>query len=268
VGAASDVLFVRKRDHASDSRLAGPVSVTSLGRARRELHEVVAQYRWPYLALARLKHPAWTSPEPIRAQTELVIEGFPRSGNTFAVAAFRMSQAEPVRVAHHLHAASQVIEAARRGIPAMVLVRDPDAAVVSFALRDPRVSLAMGLRQYCRFHARLFPWRSAFVIVPFDEVIGDFGRAIAAVNDRWGTGFFADLDSTQAGSERIRAAVEASEKRKYAGAERLDALIAVPSETRSHAHERLAAELDSPRLRRLRRDAQGWYRRYLGARLA
>ena len=43
--------------------------------------------------------------------TQMVIEGFPRSGNTFAVFAFRHAQRRDIRVAHHLHAPAQVIRA-------------------------------------------------------------------------------------------------------------------------------------------------------------
>jgi hypothetical protein len=45
--------------------------------------------------------------------TQLVIEGFPRSGNTFAVVAFEQAQRQSVRIAHHLHAPAQVMLAAR-----------------------------------------------------------------------------------------------------------------------------------------------------------
>jgi hypothetical protein len=54
--------------------------------------------------------------------TQLVIEGYPRLGNTFAVVAFLQAQKEDVRIAHHLHAPAQVIRAARWRIPTIVLI--------------------------------------------------------------------------------------------------------------------------------------------------
>ena len=77
-----------------------------------------AWQRWAghpsYLQLARRrKGRAVVGPD-----TELVIEGFPRTANTFAVFAFQTAQARPVRVAHHLHAPIQVTVAARRPPPA------------------------------------------------------------------------------------------------------------------------------------------------------
>ena len=58
-------------------------------------------------------------------RTQIVIEGFPRSGNTFAVVAFQQAQRESVRVAHHLHMPAQVIRAAHLGIPILLLVGSP-----------------------------------------------------------------------------------------------------------------------------------------------
>src|SRR5919112_6338070 len=64
-------------------------------------------------------------------KTQIVIEGFPRSGNTFAVVAFQQAQRESVRVAHHLHMPAQVIRAAKWGIPTLLLARKPTDAALS-----------------------------------------------------------------------------------------------------------------------------------------
>src|SRR5207247_8264431 len=54
------------------------------------------------------------SGEVATAETEICIEGFPRSGNTFAVIAFQQAQTRTVSIAHHVHAPGSVIGAARR----------------------------------------------------------------------------------------------------------------------------------------------------------
>jgi len=53
----------------------------------------------------------------VKKDTEIVIEGYPRSANTFAVAAFLLAQGRAVKIAHHLHVPAQVIQAVRWGIP-------------------------------------------------------------------------------------------------------------------------------------------------------
>ena len=80
--------------------------------------------------------------------TQLVIEGFPRSGNTFSVIAFEHAQREAVRIAHHLHVPAQIIRAARWQIPSIVLIRDPVDAVASLLIRHPAMSASRALVYY------------------------------------------------------------------------------------------------------------------------
>lgn len=122
------------------------------------------------------------------ADTDVVIEGYPRSGNTFALRAFKMANPE-AHVAHHMHAQAQVMRAVERGIPAMVLIRHPDSAVRSMLVRHPQIGLRMALKAYIQFHEDLRPFADGFVLVPFEQLQVNFGVAIEGVNRRFGTGF-------------------------------------------------------------------------------
>ena len=138
-----------------------------------------------YLIYSRYRHPL----NVIDEHTEIVIEAFPRSANTFATVAFQLSQPAPVRVAHHLHAPAQVIAAVRRGVPALVPVRHPRDAAISQVIRSPGLSLSQVLAAYTRFHTQLLPYRTGFHVATFEQVTTDFGAVIHAVNRRFGTAF-------------------------------------------------------------------------------
>ncbi|HEY3765604.1 MAG TPA: hypothetical protein VGL44_10645 [Gaiellales bacterium] len=125
----------------------------------------------------------------VDSDTELVIEGFPRTANTFAVFAFQTAQPRPVRLAHHLHASSQITAAADRGIPVMALVRPPADVVVSVVMWWPYVSPRSAYAAYADFYERIVPYRDRVVVARFDEVTSDFGAVIDRVNERNGTGF-------------------------------------------------------------------------------
>ncbi|HLI38808.1 MAG TPA: hypothetical protein VKV80_15930 [Streptosporangiaceae bacterium] len=159
-----------------------------LRRARHRLRAHVSGYPAVYLPFARLKYPG-PSPEVISPRTELVIDGYFRSANTFAVYAFQLSQDRPVRLAHHLHAPAQMIAAARRGIPALLLIREPHDATLSELIYEPDVALPDALAEYCRYYERLLPWLSSFVVGEFEQVTHDFGAVIHRLNARFGTGF-------------------------------------------------------------------------------
>jgi hypothetical protein len=165
-------------------------AVSIASRARHGLRTRVSAHPTLYLAFARRKYPG-PSPEVVGRHTELVIDGYTRSATTFAVYAFQLAQPEPVRLAHHLHAPAQLIEAARRGLPALVLIREPKGAILSQLVREPRVTMSGALVAYSRFYASLLPHRERFVVGEFEEVTRDFAAVVRRLNTRFGTRFVA-----------------------------------------------------------------------------
>lgn len=158
--------------------------------------------RWPRLLvwLMRLRHRnARFLRRIVGPDTEIVIEGYPRSGNSFANRAFAAAQPREVSVATHTHSAAQVELATRRGLPTLVVVRDPAEAIPSLhALREQvrrsepghaPVDVVDELRRYIRFHRRVLTVADRVVIAPFAEVIADYGNVIRRVNERFGVDF-------------------------------------------------------------------------------
>ncbi len=121
--------------------------------------------------------------------TELVIDGFQGSANSYSIAALRRAQDRHIEVAHHLHCPRQVVAATRRGIPVLVLLREPRGAVLSLVSRWPELSLGQGLRDYVRYYSHVLSCAEALVVGHFPEVTADFGAVMARVNQRYGTNF-------------------------------------------------------------------------------
>ena len=125
----------------------------------------------------------------VRKTTDIVIEGYWRCGNHFAVYAFEVAQGGRVDIAHHFHAQAQLMLAARWGVPAVLLIREPLEAVASATVfleqEDPRPLL----RFYNLFHARLDDYVDRFVVSDFPVTVNDFGSVIAAVNEKFGRNF-------------------------------------------------------------------------------
>jgi hypothetical protein len=162
--------------------------VSSVRRLQHMLRTRVSEHPALYLPLARRKYPG-PEPEVISSETQLVIDGYTRSASTFAVYAFQLAQKEPVRLAHHLHAPAQLIAAARMRIPTLVLIREPEGAILSQLVQGHRVALRDALVAYTRFYSCLRPYRRSFVIGEFNEVTHDFGSVIRRLNKQFGTSF-------------------------------------------------------------------------------
>jgi hypothetical protein len=227
------------------------------GRAAYEAKSIVAQYPSLAMPLAR-RRARRTGAAVLDETTDIVIEGFPRSGNTFAVAAFDFAQQGRVRIAHHIHAPAHVMAAVRAGVPALVLVREPEEAVLSYVVRR-HIPIGQALRGYLRFYRPLHRYRKAFVVGTFEEVTTDFGTTIEAVNRRFGTRF-REFEHTD---ENVRACLEAIDRdylRFSEGGEALEEIVARPSPLRSGLKEELRARYRGAHLRRGRERAEQVFR--------
>jgi hypothetical protein len=219
-----------------------------------------------FVPIVRL-HPALTEPDNPRPwaspATEIVIEGYPRSGNTYAVEAFRQAQGREIKMAHHLHAAAQIKLAARLGVPAIVLIREPSEAILSVLVRDPHASARWALRSYIRFYSTVLPYLERAVVAPFETVTSDLASIIRMVNARYGTAF-KEFVPTEDAVSSVQQSVERLGQ--------LDATVtgwdyglgvALPSEQRRRAKDAHRAEYLDERNKPLRFTAESLYERVM-----
>lgn len=124
----------------------------------------------------------------VTANTDCVIEGFPRSANTYAVVAFRQAGNKHLSIAHHTHSPSNVIAGCRRDLPTIVLIRNPLDAVASASIFTGKKPICL-LDQWIWFYSVCWKFRGNFQVAEFNEVVRDFGSVVSRVNRRFSTGF-------------------------------------------------------------------------------
>src|ERR687894_2973483 len=190
-------------------------------------------------------------------KTQIVIVGFPRSGNTFAVVAFQQAQREHVRVAHHLHMPAQVVRAARWGIPTLLLARKPTDAALSWVIREPGVPIRQALKHYVSFYEKAAEYRDALVVGYFEEVTRDYGAVVERVNAKFGTEFSSFVHSED-NVKRVFDRIEELHRARRGG--RLDEKqIAHPSAVKAGLKDALRKELEAPEVRKLTTRAEAVY---------
>jgi hypothetical protein len=193
---------------------------------------------YPSLAvpLARLRGEG----ELVDSRTDLVVESYPRCASSFAIAAFRLAQ-EPrsLRVAHHTHASGHVIAGIRLRIPTLVLIREPEGAVVSSRIRHPARTYADLLRGFCAFYEPLVPHRGDMVVGTFEEVVGgELGTITRRLNARFGT-TYAEFEPTEENVARCMREIDEDWRTRRGDGDRLERVVPRPSPMR----EGLKAEL-------------------------
>jgi hypothetical protein len=223
-------------------------------RSLYEIKTIVAKYPRLAIPIARRRHGV-----PTGKDTEIVIEGFPRSGTSFAVAAFAMAQPRRIRVACHVHAPAQVTAAVSAGIPALVIVREPEETVLSFVVRNPHISVGQALRGYLRFYATLLPYRHGFVVGTFPDVVTDFGAVIRRVNERFATSF-AEFQHTEANVRASFEAIDEDYRGRVGSSQELERIVARPSEVRDEMKARVRSTYREEGVARLRSKAEETYR--------
>jgi hypothetical protein len=140
----------------------------------------------------------------VEADTEIVFDGFPRSGNSFSANAFYWAQEREVKIAWGVHSPSQIIGGVRGGKPVCVLIRQPEEAINALLRQVPHFIAKDLLCAYRIYYESLLPHHEGFIIGVFDEVIRDFGRVIDRINQRFGSQFRGvDLSAHRAFSKRF-----------------------------------------------------------------
>jgi hypothetical protein len=195
-----------------------------------------------------------------RPDTDIVIEGFLRSGNTFAVAAFLVANGPTVHIGRHLHGAPHVLRAVRYGLPTVVLIRKPADAVASYLVRRPTITVEDALREYLDFYRTAWRARAGFVVGLFDDVIADFGGVVRAVNDRFGTSF-TPWEPTAENEAAAFALVEEMNRRECHGL-LVETHVGRPSAQRDERKREIREHLQRPRARRLLAEADGLFDAY------
>jgi hypothetical protein len=86
-----------------------------------------------------------------------VIDGFPRSGNSYARSAFLYANGAEIPISTHRHSPHSIESGIRRGIPVIVILRPPRAAIASFLQYAPRVRVERAITIYQTFYAAVLP---------------------------------------------------------------------------------------------------------------
>ncbi|MCS3753184.1 hypothetical protein GGP79_001129 [Salinibacter ruber] len=165
-----------------------------------KLKQVIGKYPSLYFPLANLKKESIRNKRVTNA-TDIVIDGFPRSANSFAVGAFEYSQNKTVDIAHHLHVPAQIIRGCELNVPTVLLIRNPVDTIISYhalLMEDvlqakSEALLNLGFRPFFElwidFYRGTIDYTDGYVIGTFTHVTKNFGDVVHLVNDKFGTSF-------------------------------------------------------------------------------
>jgi hypothetical protein len=106
----------------------------------------------------------------VSKNSDVLIEGFPRSGNTFALASFIYFLNNSLNISSHRHEIGNIKRAIRLKKKVLVIVRNPRDSVCSFIVRE-KVSGRFALGFYLKFHKFVLMNRHHIKIIKFEDLI-------------------------------------------------------------------------------------------------
>lgn len=156
-----------------------------LERIRFSIKDLIINRESLYLPYSRFKSPYFT----VNKNSDITIEGFMRSGNTYAYHQF-IDVNKNLNIAHHRHSNAQITFSIRNKIPTLLLIRNPiDVLVSTYIFLHKRVPIKQIAKSWIKFHLPLISLKDKMVISDFNNTINNFGNSIEEVNNLYQTRF-------------------------------------------------------------------------------
>lgn len=203
----------------------------------------------------------------VKNDTQIVIEGYPRCANTFAVVAFDMVQPTPLKVAHHLHSVAQLRYGVERSLPTIALLRNPRDAAASLAIRKRHRSVRWALEEYVDFYSGAVELVDHMLLADFSEVTTDYGAVMRRFNRQFAT-TYAIFEHTEANVAKCYERIDLIERNAAGGKVVRATHVARPSAKRQEEKQAFADEFNSPAVARLLSEAEQLYELFSETRIS
>jgi len=198
----------------------------------------------------------------ITDHTQLVVEGFPRGGNTFTVFALQNAAHNQLRISSHVHHPSQVKLAVERGVPTVLVVREPIAVLSSYLTYGQHGRASAVFKEYSSYHRELIPYVDQILVCEFEEIVSDMTSVIARINRRFAMEI-PPFDQSPTNVDAVFTEVARQHGLLHPNLDP-DQVVPRPSVARREISERYRLELLDPRRNTLRNDALNLFNYFSG----
>jgi hypothetical protein len=196
----------------------------------------------------------------LSANYDIIIDGYPRSANTFTTFAFKACQDRPVKISSHHHNPASVLGAIKQKKPALVLIREPNEAILSWSVFSG-YPIKYNIETYIDYYSILAPKSAKFIIGRFDEVTVSLDNIVARLNARFACNFRLKTMLDTAARSQIFSEIERSHLIDNGKAD--PRRIARPSEARNKLKNLLREELMKEEYRSLMNEAKNIYNKFV-----
>ncbi|MEM7590560.1 MAG: hypothetical protein AAF383_03385 [Cyanobacteria bacterium P01_A01_bin.83] len=227
-------------------------------RVRKELRCICAKYPEFYFSQRQNLYGFVDNYRMINSDTEIVIDGYPCSANTFAEKAFRMAQPREVKMAHHTHDPSQLITAIKANIPTIALIRNPEDVTLSYTSRfcDPANTSEDNVAQlihyllndYLDFYRRIIKYKGYYIIAEFKTITSAYDLIIKELNSKYEVNFN-PFYCNEPNLEEVFLVIDQCNQERLGSFD--ENIVARPSSTRTETKEYFRTYLNRPKINKM-----------------
>lgn len=175
-------------------------------------------------------------------KTSLVVDGFPRSANSYCYYALMHALRSVGEVRGHTHGAGIYGYTRRKSIPAVALIRKPEDAVSSFLQYNPRLTPDSALRSYILFNETVLKFSSSIMVVSFETATQDFAAVLDSIASTFPSLASAQTTWTESDERTAREAVASSHFERHGGKLSVSK-IPLPQSTRGAMRDELLSRV-------------------------
>lgn len=135
---------------------------------RYKVRFFLGSYRRIYHVLYYLKN--GRTKNIVSRKTDIVLEGFPRSGNSHLYNLVMTRSNSDINIASHLHVIAQLSHALFLGKPIVVIVRNPIDCILSLLMMQPNISFGAALKNYIRYYEYVMQICDKVIVIDFDVI--------------------------------------------------------------------------------------------------
>lgn len=138
-----------------------------------------------YHKYSQIRYPQNT----VSSKTNLLIEGFGRSGSSMTADCFRVLNKGQLQLVWNQKSIVGIHYASVWKVPTLVLIRDPKQVALSYKLMNGALKFETILTGYINYYRAAWKYREAFVLATNRTVLSDLKGVITNINEKFGTNF-------------------------------------------------------------------------------
>jgi len=173
----------------------------------------------------------------VRKNTDICIEGFPRSGNTFTYHAFKYFNPDLV-IGHHIHAPVQPYLAQKFNIPCLIMIRHPLNSAASLIIVDNKLSIDSALKHYIHYYEELIKYSDHIFLADINTIVNSFDKIVDKINSECNKKFKYKAISKDKEKEIKQIVEKQNEKGKNP-----QNLVAIPSNRKEQLKKQIKPEI-------------------------